>query len=192
MWSSSWECPAHGPVAPRKPDPVPTADWTRHVCVSSRVPVWLPWPLPSGWVVAGVAPVGDEVSGVPAVATVLTGPSPLGGPAEMLIVSEEPGVGFATHLAGLHGTDPGSVVDGAPYSHVEVRGHSVPLWLVPTDSDQAIVVGERDLAWVWVVVRPASAGAMLVDQLTFADARMLGEEVRLLPYGARSTWLDPS
>ncbi len=192
MWSSAWECAVHGPVAPVKPDPVPTADWTRHVCASSRVPVWLPWPLPDGWVVAAIAPIGDEVSGIPAVATVLTGPSPLGGPAEMLIVSEEPGVGFATHLAGLDGTDPGRVVDAAPYSHVVVHGRPLPIWLVPTDADQAVVVGERDLVWIWVMVRPASAGAMLVDHLAFADARVLGEEVRLLPYGARSTWLDPS
>jgi hypothetical protein len=31
---------------------------------------------------------------------------------------------------------------------------------------------------------------MLVDHLSFSDARRLGEEIRLLPYGARSTWLD--
>lgn len=162
------------------------------MCATSRVPVWLPWPLPSGWVVSGVAPVGDEVGGMPAVATVLTGPSPLGGPAEMLLVAEEPGVGFASHVVGLDGDDPGRAVDGEPYSRVEASGHALPLWLVPSESDEAVVVGERDLVWVWVVLRPASAGAMLLDDLSFADARTLGEEVRLLPYGARSTWLDPA
>lgn len=192
MWSSAWECPAHGAVPPIRPYPRPSADWTRHVAEASRVPVWLPWPLPAGWVMAAVAPVGDEVTGVPAVGTVLTGPSPLGGPAEMLVVAEEPGVGFAAQLVGLDGADPGSAVDGEPYTHVDVHGHSVPLWFVPTDGDEAVVVGERDLVWIWIVLRPASAGAMLLDDLSFADARALGEEVRLLPYGARTTWLDPA
>lgn len=162
----------------------------RHVCSLARVPVWLPWPLRAGWVIAGVAPVGDSVTGVTAVATVLAGPSPLGGPAELLIVSEEPGVGFAAHVAGLPGPDAGRSFDEPPYTHVEIDSHPVPLWLVPTDRDQAVVVGERDLVWIWTLVRPASAGAVLVDRLTFADARAKGEEVRLLPYGARSTWLD--
>lgn len=190
MWSSAWECPAHGSVAPVHPVPNPTADWMRHVCASSRVPVWLPWPLPDGWVVSGAAPIGDDVSGIPAVATALSGPSPLGGPAEILIVSEEPGVGFAASRVGLVGTDPGGAVDGAPYTHVAVGGHPVPLWLVPTSGDNAVVVGERDLVWIWVAVRPASAGALLVDHLAFADARGIGEEIRLLPYASRSPWLD--
>jgi hypothetical protein len=181
----------HGPVPPVHRAPEPSADWLRHVSATSRVPVWLPWPLPEAWVVSAVAPVGDDVRGVPAVATVLTGPSPLGGPAEMLVVAEEPGVGFATGVLGLEGTDPGAAVQRSPYTHVDVDDHSVPLWLVADSRDDAVVVGERDLVWLWVVVRPASAGAMLVDRLAFVDARTLGEEVRLLPYGARSTWLDP-
>lgn len=152
--------------------------------------MWIPWPLPPGWVVTGVVPVGDDVGGVPAVATLLAGPSPLGGPAELLLVAEEPGVGFAAWAAGLTGPDPGDVAAGAPYARAEVADHQVPLWLVPSDRDQAVVVGERDLVWMWVVVRPASAGALLVDRLAVADAREMGEEARLLPYGARSTWLD--
>lgn len=190
VWSSAWECPAHGAVPPVKRAPQPSADWMRHVCASSRLPVWLPWPLPDGWVVAGVAPVGDDVGGLSAVATVLAGPSPLGGPAEMLVVAEEPGVGFCAHLVGLDGNDPGRAVHGEPYTRVDANGHALPLWLVPSTSDEAVVVGESDLVWLWVVLRPASAGAMLLDDLSFADARTLGEEVRLLPYGARSTWLD--
>lgn len=164
----------------------------RHVCAASGVPVWLPWPLRSGWVITSVTPAGDAVHGVPAVATVLAGPHPLGGPAELLIVAEEPGVGFAAHAAGLPGPDPGHAFDDLPYTYVEIEDHPVPLWLVPSDRDQAVVVGERDLVWIWVVARPATAGPILVDHLAFVDARQIGEEVRLLPYGARSTWLDPA
>lgn len=191
VWSSEWQCPAHGDVPPVHRAPEPSADWLRHVCASSRVPVWVPWPLPEGWVISAVAPVGDDVRGVVAVASVLTGPSPLGGPAEMLIVAEEPGVGFATGVLRLDATEPGSAVHRSPYTHVEVDDHPVPLWLVPDEKDDAVVVGERDMVWLWVAVRPASAGAILVDSLSFADARSLGEGVRVLPYGARSTWLDP-
>lgn len=191
MWSSQWECSAHGPVPPVHPVGAPSAGWLRHVCATSRVPVWLPWPLPNGWVVAAVAPVGDEVTGVPAVAVVLACPSPAGGPAEVLLVSEQPGVGIATRLAGLPGTDPGAVVHGTPYTRGRFGGHPVPLWLVPDSHDTAVVVGERDLLWIWVLVRPAAAGALLLEEMRFIDARDLGEEIRVLPYGARSTWLDP-
>mgnify|MGYP001824204962 CR=1 FL=1 len=192
LWSNEWECPVHGAVPPVHRPPTASADWMLHVCASSRVPVWMPWPLPEAWVVSDVVPVGDRVRGITAVATVLTGPSPLGGPAEMLIVSEEPGVGFAAGTVGLDGTDPGAVVSTSPYTQVDIDDHPVPLWLVPDRRDEAAVVGERDLIWLWIVLRPATAGAMLVDRLAFADARGLGEEVRLLPYGARSTWLNPS
>lgn len=164
----------------------------RHVCSTSRVPVWLPWPLPESWVISDVVPVGDDVRGLSAVGTVLTGPNPLGGPAEMLVVAEEPGVGLAAGVVGLDGTDPGDVVRSAPYTHVDIDDHPVPMWLVPDGSDEAAIVGERDMVWLWVVVRPAAAGPMLVDRMSFADARTLGEEVRLFPYGARSSWLDPT
>ena len=192
VWADQWECPVHGAVPPVHRPPSPSADWMRHVCASSRVPVWLPWPLPESWVICDVVPVGDDVRGVTAVGTVLAGPNPLGGPAEMLVVAEEPGVGLAAGVVGLNGTDPGDVVRSAPYTHVDIDDHPVPMWLVPDGSDQAAVVGERDMVWLWIVVRPSAAGAMLVDRIPLADARSLGEEVRLLPYGARSSWLDPS
>lgn len=170
--------------------PEPSADWARHVSATAEVPVWLPWPLPQGWVLSGLAPVGDEVTGVRAVAVALSGPHPLGGPADMLLLSEEPGVGLGSRLAGLTGSDPQPAVDTSPYTYLHAHGHPVPMWLVDAGTDCAVVVGERDLAWLWLLVRPASAGALLLDQLLVADARALGEEVRLMPYGARTTWLD--
>lgn len=173
-----------------RPAPDPSVDWMRHVCGSARVSVWVPWPLPEAWVLSLVAPVGDEVSGVDAVATVLSGPNPLGGPAEMMLVAEQPGVGLGTRVAGLPGLDPGGLVDASPYHHVQADQHVVPLWLVPTQADQAVAVGEHGMSWLWIAVRPASAGVLLVDHLALADARRIGEEVRMLPFGARSAWLD--
>jgi hypothetical protein len=191
VWSSRFTCRVHGEVLPVPDVPEPSADWARHVSLGAQVPVWLPWPLPQGWVVSGIAPVGDEVTGVRAVAVVLTGPHPMGGPADMLLLSEEPGVGLGARLTGLDEADPRPAVDTPAYTYLRVGSHPVPMWLVPAGTDCAAVVGERDLAWLWLLVRPASAGPLLVDHLGVADARDLGEEVRLLPYGARTTWLDP-
>jgi hypothetical protein len=171
------------------PDPTPA--WARHVCDAAQVPVWLPWPLPQGWVVTSVTPVGDEVSGVRATALTLGGPSPLGGFAELMLVAEQPGVGLGARVCGLLGAEPTADVAQPPYSRVMANGHIVPLWLEPTDRDCAVVVGEWDLTWLWLVVRPAAAGVLLVDPAALTDAREIGDEVLVLPYGARSTWLDP-
>ena len=177
-------------MLPVREVPEPSADWARHVAGVAEVPVWLPWPLPQGWVISGLAPVGDEVTGVRAVGVALTGPHPHGGPADMLLLAEEPGIGLGARLAGLVGADPQPAVDTAPYTYLQVDGHPAPMWLVAAGTDCAVVVGERDLAWLWLLVRPASAGVLLLGRLPVADARRLGEEVRLLPYGARTTWLD--
>src|SRR5439155_254641 len=83
---------------------------------TAGVPVWLPWPLPLGWLVAGFAGAGDERTGVRACAVALAGPNPLGGPADMVVVAEEPGIGLGAALAGL------DVV--APTDHDTVAGHA--------------------------------------------------------------------
>ena len=67
----------------------------------ARCPVWLPWPLPPGWLVSGFTGAGDERTGARASAVALSGPNPLGGPADLLIIAEEPGVGLGAGLAGL-------------------------------------------------------------------------------------------
>jgi hypothetical protein len=170
--------------------PEPTADWLRHVCASAQVPVWLPWPLPHGWFVSSVTPVGDDVSGVRAVAVTLGGPHPLGGFAEMMLLGEETGVGLGSRLAGIPASDPVVDADEPPYARVQADGHPVPMWLVDSAAPCAVVVGERDLRWLWLFVRPAQAGTLLLDPLALTDAREIGEEVRLLPYGVRSDWLD--
>lgn len=71
-------------------------------------PLWCPWPLPPGWTLTGVAYAGDDRTGVRATAVACAGPAPLGGgPADLVFVAEEPGVGLGTRLAGLTGPDPG-------------------------------------------------------------------------------------
>ena len=66
----------------------------------ARVPFWVPWPLPKGWLVTGFTGAGDERSGTRGSAVAVSGPNPLGGPADLLIVAEEPGVGLGAGGAG--------------------------------------------------------------------------------------------
>ena len=112
-WSSAWRCDWHGEVHPLLPAFSPSRDGLDGLLHRLRpgtagVPVWLPWPLPVGWLVAGFAGAGDERTGVRACAVALAGPNPLGGPADMVVVAEEPGVGLGAALAGLDSVDPGA------------------------------------------------------------------------------------
>src|SRR5207247_6768142 len=78
------------------------------------VPVWCPWPLPAGWMVTGVGWVGDDRVGVRASVLACSGPAPLqGGPADIALIAEEPGVGLGTRFAGIPGPDPGPFLEGA-------------------------------------------------------------------------------
>ncbi|MDQ1614162.1 MAG: hypothetical protein QOJ60_101, partial [Actinomycetota bacterium] len=55
LWSSQWACAQHGAVPPLQPVVQPTAEVLAAVAGHSNVPVWLPWPLPRGWLVTGIA-----------------------------------------------------------------------------------------------------------------------------------------
>ena len=106
-WSSAWRCDLHGEIQPLAPVRLPSTDGLHALVRQAQVPVWLPWPLPPGWLVSGFTGAGDERTGTRASAVSLSGPNPLGGPADMLIIAEEPGVGLGAGLAGLPGPDPG-------------------------------------------------------------------------------------
>ena len=54
-WASGWHCPVHGEVHPLRSPYTPSADGLRGLLRGARVPVWLPWPLPAGWLVTGFA-----------------------------------------------------------------------------------------------------------------------------------------
>ena len=151
----------------------------------AKIPVWLPWPLPSGWLVSGFTGAGDERTGTRGSAMALSGPNPLGGPAEMLIIAEEPGVGLGAGLAGLPGPDPGDgFAASQPHATVKVANHEAPLWLVESDG-KAIFVGEVSASWVWLVLWPDTAGTLLVEPLPLRDLRD-HEQGLDLPFGALS------
>jgi hypothetical protein len=163
----------------------PSADCLEHLVRNARVPVWLPWPLPQGWLVTGFAYAGDERTGALATVVACSGPSPLGGAGELLLVAEEPGIGLGARYAGLPGPDPGDGLGvGAPHAKIEAAGHPTALWCL--DAPQAATyVGEAKGNWLWAVLWPESAGVLLLEDLHLRDLRSY-QPLPDLPYGALS------
>jgi hypothetical protein len=172
LWSSAWECRHHGEVQPYLVLTHLGRDAFDHVAARATVPLWMPGGLPHGWLCSGVAYAGDERAGATATATCLSGPSPLGGAADLLVVAEEPGVGLGAWLAGLPEADPGAGFDaGPPHAKVLAASHPTALWSVPVDDDRAVFVGEAKGQWLWAVVWPASAGVLMYDAISLTDLR---------------------
>jgi hypothetical protein len=168
VWSSAWRCDRHGEVYPLRPAFSPSREGLKGLLRTAGVPAWLPWPLPVGWLVTGFA-----------------GPNPVGGPAEMLVVAEEPGVGLGAALAGLDGVDPGAGFASAPpAATVSFGKHDLPLW--PVDSPgRAAFAGEIKGHWLWVVLWPETAGVLLLEPIRLRDLRDPGQDLDL-PFGAPS------
>ena len=186
MLSSQWRCDRHGAVAPLCSMGTLTADWVRQVADHSGVPVWLPWPLPTGWMVTGAVAAG--VDGEPSVASALicSGPGAGTGPAELVLVCEEPGVGLGAGYAGLPGPDVGtSVLTGPPSTRAMVVQHETPLWEIRAASDRSVYVGEAGGRWLWAIAWPMEAGLVLHDDFRLIDVRDPGHELDM-PIGAKS------
>lgn len=185
-WSSAWRCDLHGEVHPLLPAFSPSADGLDGLLRTTRdVPVWLPWPLPPGWLAAGFAGAGDERTGIRGSVVALSGPNPLGGPGDMLIVAEEPGTGLGAGLAGLDSVDPGAEFACCPPSAAASFGnHDIPLWLVDSP-DRAVFAGEAKGRWLWLVLWPETAGTLLIDPIELRDLRDPWQDLDI-PFGARS------
>jgi hypothetical protein len=161
-----------------------------------HVPMWCPWPLLPNWTVTGVAWAGDERTGPRATAVALSGPAPLAdGPADMVLVAEEPGVGLGTHLAGIVGPDPGlgfpdAVVTSHADAKVKAASHPTPLWAIGSPDDRSAYVGEAKGLWLYAVTWPASAGYLLAEDILLHDlADAIPAE---LVFGAPSRRLRPN
>lgn len=170
LWSSSWVCDEHGAVLPFHVAPHVAAPTVSAVVADARVPVWMPRPLPVGWTVTGLGHAGDERTGARATVVAFGGPSPLGGPADLLLVAEEPGIGLGARLAGTPGPDPGPV-HGPPEGKVDAAGHLTALWPVPAADDRAALVGEAKGLWLWAVLFPAIAALLLAEHVVLDDLR---------------------
>lgn len=184
LWSSTWRCDLHGEVAPLQPGSRPSPEALAATVSSAKAPVWLPWPLPHGWLLTGLVHAGDERTGWVAVAVACSGPAPLGGAGDLVFVAEEPGVGLGARYAGLPSSDPGvSFEHVAPDAKLYAAGHPTPLWHVSADADRAVYVGEALGLWLWAVLWPANAGILLSDHLSLVDLRDAGHELDV-PFGA--------
>jgi hypothetical protein len=163
----------------------PSADALEHVVRQAKVPVWLTWPLPLGWVITGASYAGDDRSGGLATVVACSGPSPVGGGAELLLVAEAMGVGLGARYAGLPGPDPGDAVGSvAPHAKIEAAGHPAPLWCLDAP-DAAVYVGEAKGNWLWAILWPSTAGVLLLEDVLLRDLR--AEPLSAdLPYGALS------
>lgn len=186
-WSSTWTCPDHGAIQPLHPAGRPRREAFTAVARVSRVPLWLPWPLPANWLVTGVTYAGDERTGGHATVVACSGPHIAAGPAELLLVAEEPGIGLGARYAGDAESDPGSSCVGRAHAQVRAEGHDTPLWWVAGAPGRAVYVGEAVGQWLWVVLVPESAGALLLEDVLLVDAR--SELPADLPFGALSPLL---
>lgn len=184
-WSSAWQCDLHGEVHPLRAVHSPSPGGLGGLLRGAAVPVWLPWPLPLGWLVTGFASAGDERTGSRACVVALSGPNPVGGPGDLLLVSEDLGVGLGAGFAGLDGPDPGhGFADGPPDGFVQYANHDLPLWHVDAP-ERAAFAGEMMGRWLWLVLWPATAGMLLVEPMPLRDLRDPGQDLDL-PFGARS------
>ena len=186
--SSAWQCERHGDVHPFHVAPVPALAALERLVADSRVPVWVPRPLPADWTVTGVGRAGDDRTGVVASLVAVSGPHPKGsGVADLVLVAEEPGIGLGAYFAGLDGTDPGDPGTRPPDAKLEAADHPTALWSVRTADDRAAFVAEARGMWLWAVLWPAGAGVLFLDDIALADAREFGRSAyELLGYGALS------
>jgi Family of unknown function (DUF6758) len=192
--SSEWRCDACGPVPPLHvakhigPEIMEAA--VAHV---RQLPIWCPWPLPSGWMVTGVGWAGDERGGTDATALACSGPGPLaGGPADIVLVAEKPGVGLGNRFAALPGLDPGphlqdALAHTAAHAKVKAAGWPTALWAVSSKDDRSAYVGEAKGVWLFAICWPASTGYLLAEDMVLDD--LTDRVPPELVYGAPSPYL---
>jgi hypothetical protein len=179
----------HGEVFPLRAAYRPSRDGLAGLLRTAEVPVLVPWPLPVGWLVTGFAGAGDERTGTRASVVALSGPDPAGGPGDLLVIAEEPGIGLGAGLAGLDGPDPGyGFAASPPDAMAHFEGHEVPLWNVVAPS-RAAFAGELKGDWLWMVLWPQTAGLILAEHICLRDLRDPLQELDL-PFGAPSPRLS--
>ncbi|MEU9334211.1 DUF6758 family protein [Streptomyces sp. NPDC048290] len=186
LFADSWQCAVHGAVHPVQPVVPPSVEALAVVAQRTQVPVWMPWPLPVGWLFTGVACAGDDRSGVRATAVACSGPGPFGGTCELILIAEEIGVGLGARYAGIDGPDPGPYmsVEKPAEAKVLAAGRPTPMWHVSgPPADRAVFAGEARGLWLWAVVWPEQAGLLMYEELVLTDLRDAGAEIELVPCG---------
>lgn len=184
LMTSDWSCGQHGRVHPYSQRPLAGLS---QVAASATVPLWAPMPLLPQWTFGGLGVCGDDRSGATATVLALAGPSPLGGPADLLLIAEEPGVGLGARIVGLDGLDDPSVhLEGAPDAKILAGGHLTPLWRCESEQDRVAFVGEALGVWLWAVLWPPAAELVLMEHVELHDLRQEAQHALDLPAGAAS------
>lgn len=168
--------------------------FSEHLRRAESFPTYLPWPMASGWQVTGFGVVAGR-SGPVATAVSVSGMSPLDGPVEVTVVSEEPGTGLGARCAGTVHSDPGAEIgQETPSLKLRVDGQQAPLWLLSTptrrdSTDRGVAAGEARGRWLWLVVNPASALLLLREEWAIADVSGVGPPLLEMPFGGpRPAW----
>ncbi|MDT0416611.1 MULTISPECIES: DUF6758 family protein [Streptomyces] len=182
LFADEWCCPAHGAVPPLQPALPPGPEELAAVVRRAMVPVWMPWPLPVGWLYTGAASAGDARTGALATVLACAGPGPQG-TSELLLVAEHPGLGLGAHLAGVTGT---AIDEGKPAAGTALAaGLPVTLWrLAEAPPDRTVLIGDTDGVRLWLITRPEGTAALNPEELVLADLREAASELEFLPYGA--------
>ncbi|MCL2541057.1 MAG: hypothetical protein FWE71_01190 [Nocardioidaceae bacterium] len=191
----AWSCPEHGEVVPLwRPTTASYDDFAGHLERAGSFPTYLPWPLGPGWSVSDFAVVagGTEAR---ATLTCVSGSSALDGPVDVIVISEEAGVGLGARVAGLGAgvgaerVDPGAELgEGTSLVKVRLGSYPVGLWPVSTSRaegewDRSVLAGEAEGRWLWIVLRPASAVLLLRDDWILRDVSATGPQLVTLPFG---------
>jgi hypothetical protein len=171
LFSSDWRCAEHGPVLPLHVLATASREAMEHVRGIAEVPFWIPSPLLSGWTITGVAYAGDDRSRARATALACSGPAPLGGVADMLLVAEEPGIGLGAGYAGLPVPTAAPDLSGPPAAKVHAANHPTALWWVDGPDDRCVMAGEAKGMWLWAILWPADAGYVLYEHVVLHDLR---------------------
>jgi hypothetical protein len=183
--SVDYRCPDHGTVPPVGRFELPTPALATDTSRESRLSLWLPWPLPHAWVLSGIGYAGTRPGDAKASLVACSGPSPVGGPADLLLIAEELGVGLGARFSGLDSADAGEEVGiGQADVKPHVGGRPTPLWCVRrAPAGRAVYAGEADGRWLWLILYPETAGALMIEPIAIEDLRDLGHEVDLMPFG---------
>jgi len=184
----AWVCPDHGTTTPLWRATRASYDaFGDHLARAEEFPTYLPWPMSPGWEVTDFGVVGGPRA--QATVTCVAGTSPLDGPVEVVVVSEEPGTGLGARCAGTLHSDPGlQIAASSPTARIRVGPQSIPLWTISTSDadrtlDRSVFAGEAAGRWLWLVLRPASAMLLLADEWILNDVSDLGPQLLEVPFG---------
>ena len=197
---SGWVCLRHGSVSPLWGPETPDYDTLiEHLERAGGLPSWIPWPLGE----AGAVSDFGFVVGPSACFATCTFMSDVEGLVEITVLTEEPGVGLGARCAGVPGWQPSPDLRLQPRAAtLRIDGHPIALWPVSTAAqaddaagtargtpgtdevlDRSVFVGEAEGRWLWVVLRPASAALLLLDDWELQDLGSLGPAALLdLPF----------